>query len=163
MLKLLRRQSVGKFVDAEIRMLSLPAFCTAILALLGLFSFSTTARADCKFSSTSFPTFTPLTIDPEGLGLNGGSFIRHGNAMAAGHIDNLILYHAGSEIIPEITNIVYTKLNFDKMIAVYILDDQSVIRLSLNGVTAVPHLQLNVKASITSAQGVNIPFFMICN
>ena len=119
--------------------------------------------ADCKFSSTPYPDATPLTLDPSGLALNGGAFIHHGNVMAAGQIDNLIFYHVGGEIIPEITHIVYTALNFQKQTAQYAFNDHSVVRVNLNGVTTAPHSQLNVSALFVSTDGVSSRFFLICN
>ena len=132
---------------------------TAIAAL----SFTQGGMADCKFSSTPFPDATPLTLDPGGLALNGAAFIHHGNVMAAGRIDNLIFYHVGGEIIPEITHIVYTVLNFQKQTAQYSFNDRSIARVNLNGVTTAPHSQLNVSALFVSKDGASSRFFLICN
>ena len=126
------------------------------------FAISSPAHAECRFSSTAYPNLTPLTIDPGGLELNGGAFIHHGNVMAAGRIDNLIFFHVGGEIIPEITHVVTAQLNAEKQFAVYTFSDRSAIRVNLKGVTTFPHSQQSVAGVLTNADGLGQRFYLLC-
>ena len=153
--------SLCRLLFAQSRFFALRSL--AIVAAVVVTLLAQNGVADCKFSSTPYPDATPLTLDPSGLALNGGAFIHHGNVMAAGRIDNLIFYHVGGEIIPEITHIVYTALNFQKQTAQYAFSDRSIVRVNLNGVTTAPHSQLNVSALFVSTDGATSRFFLICN